>query len=33
MDQTVIPAPDYQSLQRPLDFTAAAAAKVRELIA
>jgi iron-sulfur cluster insertion protein len=25
-------APDYQSLDRPLDFTAAAAAKVRELI-
>jgi iron-sulfur cluster insertion protein len=33
MDPTVTPAPDYQSLQRPLDFTAAAAAKVRELIA
>lgn len=31
---TVAPAaPDYQSLQHPLDFTAAAAAKVRELIA
>ena len=29
--QTV--APDYQSLQRPLEFTRAAAAKVRELIA
>ena len=26
------PAPDYQSLDRPLNFTAAAAAKVRELI-
>jgi iron-sulfur cluster insertion protein len=26
-------APDYLSLQRPLDFTPAAAAKVRELIA
>ena len=26
------PAPDYQSLQRPLNFTEAAAAKVRELI-
>ncbi|HSR65006.1 MAG TPA: iron-sulfur cluster insertion protein ErpA [Xanthomonadaceae bacterium] len=26
-------APDYQSLQRPLDFTAAAARKVRELVA
>ena len=26
------PAPDYQSLERPLDFTVAAAAKVRELI-
>ena len=26
-------APDYQSLQRPLEFSAAAAAKVRELIA
>jgi len=25
-------APDYQSLERPLDFTSAAAAKVRELI-
>lgn len=25
-------APDYQQLSRPLDFTAAAAAKVRELI-
>lgn len=27
------PAPDYQSLRRPLEFSAAAAAKVRELIA
>lgn len=27
------PAPDYQSLERPLNFTHAAAAKVRELIA
>ena len=27
------PAPDYQSLDRPMQFTAAAAAKVRELIA
>jgi len=26
------PAPDYQSIERPLDFTAAAAAKVRELV-
>ena len=26
------PAPDYQSLDRPLNFTVAAAAKVRELI-
>ena len=26
-------APDYQSLERPLQFTAAAAAKVRELVA
>jgi len=26
------PAPDYQSLERPLNFTGAAAAKVRELI-
>lgn len=26
------PAPDYQSLDRPLNFTTAAAAKVRELI-
>jgi iron-sulfur cluster insertion protein len=30
---TAIPAPDYQSLHRPLEFSAAAAAKVRELIA
>jgi iron-sulfur cluster insertion protein len=28
-----IPAPGYQSLDRPLEFTAAAAAKVSELIA
>jgi iron-sulfur cluster insertion protein len=36
MDQdssTAIPAPDYLSLPRPLEFSAAAAAKVRELIA
>jgi iron-sulfur cluster insertion protein len=36
MDQdssTAVPAPDYLSLQRPLEFSAAAAAKVRELIA
>ncbi|MCY7313730.1 MAG: iron-sulfur cluster insertion protein ErpA, partial [Pseudoxanthomonas sp.] len=26
------PAPDYHSLDRPLNFTGAAAAKVRELI-
>ncbi|CBA14843.1 iron-sulfur cluster insertion protein ErpA [Xanthomonas albilineans] len=26
------PTPDYQSLERPLNFTSAAAAKVRELI-
>jgi iron-sulfur cluster insertion protein len=26
------PAPDYQSLDRPLNFTGAAAAKVRELV-
>jgi iron-sulfur cluster insertion protein len=33
-DVTDIPAtPDYQSLQRPLEFSTAAAAKVRELIA
>jgi iron-sulfur cluster insertion protein len=32
--QTELPtAPDYQSLERPLQFTSAAAAKVRELIA
>jgi iron-sulfur cluster insertion protein len=29
---TAAPAPDYQSLDRPLNFTVAAAAKVRELI-
>ena len=29
---TATPAPDYQSLDRPLNFTGAAAAKVRELI-
>ena len=28
----IAPAPDYQSLDRPLNFTTAAAAKVRELI-
>ena len=28
----IAPAPDYQSLDRPLNFTVAAAAKVRELI-
>lgn len=28
-----VAAPGYQALERPLDFTAAAAAKVRELIA
>jgi iron-sulfur cluster insertion protein len=35
LDQATPPAsaPDYLSLQRPLDFTPAAAAKVRELIA
>ncbi|HSM10233.1 MAG TPA: iron-sulfur cluster insertion protein ErpA [Lysobacter sp.] len=35
MEITALPvvAPDYQSLERPLQFTAAAAAKVRELIA
>lgn len=35
MEITQLPvvAPDYQSLDRPLQFTAAAAAKVRELIA
>jgi iron-sulfur cluster insertion protein len=32
-DGVADPAPDYQSLQRPLEFSAAAAAKVRELIA
>lgn len=31
--ETPAVAPDYQALDRPLDFTAAAAAKVRELIA
>ncbi|MFP5374842.1 MAG: iron-sulfur cluster insertion protein ErpA [Gammaproteobacteria bacterium] len=30
---TLAPQPGYQSLERPLDFTAAAAAKVRELVA
>jgi len=30
---TVTATPDYQSLQRPLEFSVAAAAKVRELIA
>jgi iron-sulfur cluster insertion protein len=30
---TLAPEPGYQSLERPLDFTAAAAAKVRELVA
>ena len=29
---TLAPEPGYQSLERPLDFTAAAAAKVRELV-
>jgi iron-sulfur cluster insertion protein len=35
LDQPAPPAsaPDYMALQRPLDFTPAAAAKVRELIA
>lgn len=35
MEITALPvkAPDYQSLERPLQFTAAAAAKVRELVA
>ena len=35
METTTAPAaqPGYQSLERPLDFTPAAAAKVRELIA
>ena len=32
MNQTVAATPDYHSLQRPLDFTIAAATKVRELI-
>jgi iron-sulfur cluster insertion protein len=32
-DRMSSPAPDYLSLQRPLDFTPAAAGKVRELIA
>ena len=31
-DPSLAAAPDYQSLHRPLDFTAHAAAKVRELI-
>lgn len=30
--ETLTPQPGYQSLERPLDFTAAAAAKVRELV-
>lgn len=29
---TAAPAPDYQSIDRPLNFSVAAAAKVRELI-
>ena len=35
MEITALPVatPDYQSLDRPLQFTAAAAAKVRELVA
>lgn len=33
VSMTVSITPDYQSLQRPLDFTPAAASKVRELIA
>jgi iron-sulfur cluster insertion protein len=35
MELTALPtvSPDYQSLDRPLDFSAAAAGKVRELIA
>ena len=35
MDQIAssAPTPDYQSLHRPLEFSAAAAAKVRELVA
>jgi iron-sulfur cluster insertion protein len=32
MNQTVAATPDYHSLERPLDFTIAAATKVRELI-
>lgn len=32
MHTDLSPAPDYQSLERPLQFTSAAAAKVRELI-
>ncbi|GAB3753132.1 iron-sulfur cluster insertion protein ErpA [Lysobacter olei] len=31
--ESLLQAPDYQSLERPLQFTAAAAAKVRELVA
>jgi iron-sulfur cluster insertion protein len=31
--ETLAPEPGYQALERPLDFTAAAAAKVRELVA
>jgi len=31
--ETLAPQPGYQALERPLDFTAAAAAKVRELVA
>jgi iron-sulfur cluster insertion protein len=30
--ETLAPQPGYQALERPLDFTAAAAAKVRELV-
>jgi iron-sulfur cluster insertion protein len=33
MQTDLSPAPDYQSLERPLQFTSAAAAKVSELIA
>jgi iron-sulfur cluster insertion protein len=33
MQTDLSPVPDYQSLERPLQFTSAAAAKVRELIA
>lgn len=33
MDIVGLPEPGYKSLQRPIDFTSAAAAKVRELIA